>query len=78
MSEKIKVSELTESTTTNDDDLIMIVQENGDNELENFKQTRANFLDGINLSNYYTKEEIDEMIGDIETLLYNINRGSGV
>lgn len=74
MSEKIKVSELTESTTTNDDDLIMIVQENGDNELENFKQTRANFLNGIDLSNYYTKEEIDEMIGDINTMLDQMNR----
>lgn len=47
MSEKIKVSELNESLTTNDDDLIMIVQENNDNELENFKITRANFISGI-------------------------------
>ena len=31
-----------------------------------------------NLTNYYNKTEIDNMIGDIETLLYNINRGSGV
>lgn len=47
MAEKIKVSELNASTTTNDSDLIMIVQENSDNELENFKQTRANFLAGV-------------------------------
>ena len=47
MSEKIKVSELTASTTTNDSDLIMIVQENSNNELENFKQTREDFLAGV-------------------------------
>lgn len=51
MSEKIKVSELNESTTTNDSDLIMIVQENSDNELENFKQTRADFLAGVTPQN---------------------------
>lgn len=52
MSEKIKVSELNESLTTNDDDLIMIVQENSNNELENFKQTRAKFLEGLDLTDY--------------------------
>lgn len=46
MSEKIKISELTASSTNNDDDLIIIVQENSDNELENFKQTREDFLAG--------------------------------
>ena len=51
MSEKIKVSELNESLTTNDEDLIMIVQENSDNELENFKQTRANFLASVTPQN---------------------------
>ena len=47
MSEKIKVSELDASSSRNDEDLIMIVQENSDNELENFKQTRADFLAGV-------------------------------
>lgn len=47
MSEKIKVSELNATTTNNDDDLIMVVQENENNELENFKITRANFINGI-------------------------------
>ena len=31
-----------------------------------------------NLTNYYDKTYIDGQIGDIETILYNINRGSGV
>ena len=60
MSEKIKVSELTASTTTNDSDLIMIVQENSDNELENFKQTRADFMaDHYKKTETYSKSEID-------------------
>lgn len=57
MSEKIKVSELEASTTTNDSDLIMIVQENSNNELENFKQTRANFFAGLDLTNYVTNTD---------------------
>lgn len=47
MSEKVKVSELNATTTNNDDDLIMVVQENENNELENFKITRENFLAGV-------------------------------
>ena len=62
MSEKIKVSELNASTTTNDNDLIMIVQTNSDEELENFKQTRENFL-----------KPIYDEIGDIGTLLDQLN-----
>lgn len=62
MSEKIKVSELNASTTTDDDDLIMIVQTNSDEELENFKQTREDFL-----------KPITDLIGDIGTLLDTIN-----
>ena len=126
MSEKIKVSELDASSSRNDEDLIMIVQENSDNELENFKQTRADFLAGVyevpsggipktdlasavqtslgkadtavqdvsgkedksnkvtSLSSSSTDTQypsakcVYDLIGDIETLLYNINRGSGV
>lgn len=32
-------------------------------------------IQDIDLSNYYTKEEIDEMIGDIDAALDTINRG---
>lgn len=60
MSEKKKVSELNPSASTNDDDLIMVVQENGNNELENFKQTRANFMANYyDKNNTYSKTEID-------------------
>jgi hypothetical protein len=61
MSEKIKVSELNPSSTTDDNDLIMIVQTNSDEELENFKQTRENFL-----------KPIYDEIGDIGTTLDTI------
>lgn len=60
MSEKKKVSELNPSASTGDDDLIMVVQENGNNELENFKQTRADFMANYyDKDNTYSKTEID-------------------
>ena len=67
MSEKIKVSELNPSSTTDDNDLIMIVQTNSGEELENFKQTRENFL-----------KPIYDEIGDLESILETLDTGSGV
>ena len=64
MSEKIKVSELNESSTADNDDLIMIVQPNNDNELENFKQTRENFL-----------KPVTDLIGNLETILETLDVG---
>ena len=60
MSDKVKVSELNASSSRNDEDLVMIVQENSDNELENFKQTRADFMaDHYKKTETYSKSEID-------------------
>ena len=92
MSEKIKVSELNASTTTTNDDLVMIVQENSNNELENFKQTRQNFLNGIvkstdivsSVSSSSTNSQIPgaklfyDTLGDLETILQTLDTGSGV
>lgn len=66
MSEKKKVSELNPSASTNDDDLIMVVQENGNNELENFKQTRANFMANYyDKDNTYSRTEIDTKVASV-------------
>lgn len=75
MSEKIKVSELEASTTTNDSDLIMIVQENSNNELENFKQTRANFFAGLDLTDYVQNDDYAEVDkgGVIKIGMYGFN-----
>lgn len=32
----------------------------------------------IDLSDYYTKEEIDSMIGDLDTILQSLDSGGGV
>lgn len=71
MSEKKKVSELNPSSSTNDDDLIMVVQENSNNELENFKQTRANFM-----ANYYGKNDTYSK-AEIDTKLVAIYKYRG-
>lgn len=66
MSEKKKVSELNPSASTNDDDLIMVVQENDNNELENFKQTRANFMANYyDKDNTYSRTEIDAKVASV-------------
>lgn len=66
MSEKKKVSELNPSSSTNDDDLVMIVQENSNNELENFKQTRANFMANYyDKNDTYSKTEIDTKVASV-------------
>lgn len=66
MSEKIKVSELEASTTTDNSDLVMIVQSNN-GELNNYKQTRQNFL-----------KPIYDEIGDLDTILQSLDTGNGV
>ena len=66
MSDKVKVSELDASSSRNDEDLIMIVQENSDNELENFKQTRADFMaDHYKKTETYSKAEIDTKVTSV-------------
>ena len=66
MSDKVKVSELNASTTANDNDLIMIVQENSNEELENFKQTRANAMQNYyKKSETYSKAEIDTKVTSV-------------
>ena len=92
MSEKIKVSELNASTEVNNADLIMIVQENNNNELENFKQTRQNFFTGMlstddivsSVSSSSTNSKavgaklFYDTIGDLESILEELDIGGGV
>lgn len=48
------------------------------NEIKSVVNNNADILDDIDLSDYYTKEEIDSMIGDIDTILQELDTGSGV
>ena len=41
-----------------------------DNKLEEFKKDIV--IDEGALTNYYTKDEVNGMVGDIESLLYNV------
>ena len=48
------------------------------NEIKSVVNNNADILEDIDLSDYYTKEEIDSMIGDIDTILQELDTGSGV
>lgn len=48
------------------------------NEIKSVVNNNADILDDIDLSDYYTKEEIDSMIGGIDTILQELDTGSGV
>lgn len=48
------------------------------NEIKSVVNNNADILDDIDLNDYYTKEEIDSMIGDIDTILQELDTGSGV
>ena len=48
------------------------------NEIKSVVNNNADILEDIDLSDYYTKEEIDSMIGDIDTILQELDIGSGV
>ena len=43
--------------------------------LKDLAEATEDALGNIDLSDYYTKAEIDDMIGDIDTALDTINRG---
>lgn len=48
------------------------------NEIKSVVNNNADILEDIDLSDYYTKEEIDSMIGNIDTILQELDIGSGV
>lgn len=48
------------------------------NEIKSVVNNNADILDDIDLTNYYTKEEIDSMIGNIDAILQELDTGSGV
>jgi hypothetical protein len=48
------------------------------NEIKSVVNNNADILEDIDLSDYYTKEEIDEMIGGIDAILQELDTGSGV
>ena len=48
------------------------------NEIKSVVNNNADMLEDIDLSDYYTKEEIDSMIGDIDAILQELDTGSGV
>lgn len=48
------------------------------NEIKSVVNNNADILEDIDLSDYYTKEEIDSMIGNIDTILQGLDTGSGV
>lgn len=48
------------------------------NEIKSVVNNNADILEDIDLSDYYTKEEIDSMIGDIDAILQELDIGSGV